>query len=195
MSNITIYKSTVDAGKSMDCCRAIHNYEKNNIPILKFVSGVVAPINGPNTIWSRMGFKTDALSIYDKDDLEKIVKEMTPKPYCVIGDECQFLTIEQCNQLFRIAHDPKINIPVICYLLNGTSQQTFFVGTAQLTSFADHILEVITVCWCGDRAMMSGRISDGKFVEGGDIVQVSSSDYIPLCGKHYFLKDIGPYAH
>ena len=47
------------------------------------------------------------------------------------------------------------------------------------------IEEIKTICWCGRKATMVARISEGKIVRTGDQIGLDKGEYISLCRKHY----------
>lgn len=53
---------------------------------------------------------------------------------------------------------------------------------------ADKIEEIKTVCWCGRKAAINARISDGKIVRNGEQVMMGGNEsYIAICRKHFKL--------
>ena len=100
-------------------------------------------------------------------------------------DECQFLTVEQIDQLRRIVDD--CNIPVMCFGLRTDFQTKLFPGSLRLMEIADTIQEIKTICDCGAKATVNARIDgQGHIVTQGAQVFLGGNDsYIAMCHKCY----------
>ena len=142
--------------------------------------------DGEKIIKSRIGLKSECC--YVEDFITEIGTnwDAAKKYDAVIVDECQFLSAEQVDWLSDLVDFAEL--PVICYGLRTDFQSKFFPGSKRLMEIADKIEEIKTVCWCGRKAAINARISDGKSVRNGEQVMMSGNEsYIAICRKHFKL--------
>ncbi len=142
--------------------------------------------DGEKIIKSRIGLKSECC--YVEDFITEIGTnwDAAKKYDAVIVDECQFLSAEQVDWLSDLVDFAEI--PVICYGLRTDFQSKFFLGSKRLMEIADKIEEIKTVCWCGRKAAINARISDGKIVRNGEQVMMGGNEsYIAICRKHFKL--------
>ena len=141
--------------------------------------------DGEDTIQSRIGLKTKANIIKQKDDLYTKFYNMKEKYDVIIIDEAQFLEPEQVNQLGDIVM--QLKIPVICFGLKTDFQTKMFPGSKRLFEIAESINEIKTICKCGRKATVNARIdSNGDIVTEGEQVELGGNDkYIAMCYKCY----------
>ena len=61
-------------------------------------------------------------------------------------------------------------------------------GSAALLAWADTLVELKTICYCGKKATMVVRVSqDGHVEREGRQVEVGGNErYVSLCRKHFF---------
>jgi thymidine kinase len=99
----------------------------------------------------------------------------------VIADESQFFTAKQIDELRRIVDE--LEVPVLCYGLRTDFLTHLFEGSRRLFEVADSIVEIKTVCSCGDKATVNARIDEsGRVVtEGGQILLGGNDSYIAMC--------------
>lgn len=102
----------------------------------------------------------------------------------ILVDEAQFLSLKEVDALSDTVDF--YNIPVLCYGLRTDFLNHLFPGSGRLMEITDVIEEVLTVCWCGERAQCNTRYANGKIVrEGAQIMLGSNESYVALCRKHY----------
>ena len=117
------------------------------------------------------------LSVFMYEDAKKHID-------CVLVDECQFLKKHHVQELVEIVDS--CECPVMCYGLKNDFRNELFEGSQYLLVYADKIEEIKTICWCGRKATMVARVSDGKIVRSGDQIVIGGNDmYVSLCRKHY----------
>lgn len=140
-------------------------------------------------ITSRVGLSEPA-NLYTKDtNLLDVYKELCEKNGghfdCVLVDEAQFLSKEQVYQLTNICDLYKV--PVLCYGLRTDFQGELFEGSQSLLAWADKLIELKAVCYCGKKATHVIRIDkDGNALSQGEKVQIGSeSSYESVCRYHY----------
>ena len=142
--------------------------------------------DGEKIIKSRIGLESECC--YVEDFITEIGTnwDAAKKYDAVIVDECQFLSAEQVDWLSDLVDFAEI--PVICYGLRTDFQSKFFPGSKRLMEIAYKIEEIKTVCWCGRKAAINARISDGKIVRNGEQVMMGGNEsYIAICRKHFKL--------
>ena len=154
MANLTFYYGTMAVGKTTKLLQDHYNYSKYLINL------VVLKVN-------RIGenIKVDLLIPKSANLLSK--KYMNKFMYAefILVDEAQFLSKEQINELWFIAH--KFNISVICYGLKSNFKGNLFEGSEQLFARADEKHELTVNCVCGKVAMFNARRVNGKYSASG----------------------------
>ena len=141
--------------------------------------------DGAHVVASRSGLSAACHFVEEMDDLDLSAYN------CVIVDEAQFLTKAQVRRLVDIVDD--LDIPVICYGLRADFQGNLFEGSLWLMAWADTIEEIKTVCWCGRKAIMNARLTDGKVVRSGEqIVLGGNESYVALCRRHWARGELAP---
>jgi thymidine kinase len=186
MAKLYFYYSTMNAGKSTILLQSSYNYRERGMNTLilqpaidnRFGNGVVA---------SRIGISANAVIFHINDNLFSLVqKQHCGQPlHCVLVDEAQFLTRVQVKQLSDLCD--QLDIPVLAYGLRTDFQGNLFEGSSQLLAWADSMVEVKTICYCGRKATMVLRIGpDGKVIKQGDQVQIGGNDrYTSVCRQHF----------
>ena len=140
-------------------------------------------------IESRIGIDANAVLVDQKMNLFDHVVQLKGQTHtrlsCVLVDEAQFLKKEQVEQLCQVTDD--LNIPVLAYGIRSDFQGNPFEGSLYLLTWADALIELKTVCFCGKKATMNLRISeDGKAIRSGNQVLIGKTNqYISLCRKHF----------
>ena len=100
----------------------------------------------------------------------------------VICDEAQFLQPWQVDELNSIAKDQ--GITVLCFGLRTDFKTNFFPGSCRLFEIADRLIELETFCDCGEKAIITAKLKDGKLVVEGDQIELGSDNrYKPMCYK------------
>lgn len=184
MAQLYFRYSTMNAGKSIDVLKTVHNYEEQNKKVLLYTW------QGDNRyetgyVTSRMGIRKPANVFGERINLyEQISKEPV---FCVVVDEAQFLKEEHVMQLTKVVD--QLNIPVICYGLKNDFQNQLFEGSQALLRYADKIEEIKTVCTtedCTRKATMVIRYKDHQPVFHGEQISVGGNDsYRSVCRKCY----------
>jgi thymidine kinase len=191
MAKLYFNYSSMNAGKSTALLQADHNYRERGMNTILFTSSKDERY-GKNEIVSRIGIKAPANYFFEDTNLyEEVSKQSQIKNInCVLIDEAQFLSKDQVHQLGRIVDE--LNIPVLTFGIRTDFQGELFEGSKYLLAWSDNIKEIKTVCHCGGKATMVVRInSNGKIVSEGSQIEVGGNEsYIPLCRKHFNLKEI-----
>jgi thymidine kinase len=181
MAKLYFYYSTMNAGKSTALLQAAYNYAERGMRTLLFTALLDDRADG--RIASRIGIGSDARKFTTETDFWAICPP--PAPHCVLIDEAQFLTKDQVRQLARVVDEA--NIPVMCYGLRTDFLGELFPGSAALLAWADSLVELKTICFCGRKATMVVRVSPSGAVESeGQQVEIGGNDrYVSLCRKHF----------
>jgi thymidine kinase len=180
---------TMNSGKTIDILKVAHNYEEQDKPVVIMTSALDTR-DGFGMVASRIGMKRKAIAIDAEMDVYDYISAISPKPYCVLIDESQFLSAKNVHDLARVVDD--LNIPVMAYGLKNDFQNHLFEGSRELLLFADKIEEIKTICWyCPKKATMVIRTVDGKPIYEGEQVQIGGNEsYIPVCRRHYFNPEL-----
>ncbi|MBX7106075.1 MAG: thymidine kinase [Gemmataceae bacterium] len=181
MAKLYFYYSTMNAGKSTALLQAAYNYAERGMRTLLFTALLDDRADG--RIASRIGIGSDARKFTTETDFWAICPPAAP--HCVLIDEAQFLTKVQVRQLARVVDEA--NIPVMCYGLRTDFLGELFPGSAALLAWADSLVELKTICFCGRKATMVVRVSPSGSVEReGQQVEIGGNDrYVSLCRKHF----------
>lgn len=192
MSQLYYRYSTMNAGKSLELIKVAYNYRERGKNILILVPEV-SEREKKGMVVSRVGLEIEAAAVDEDTNLLELFIEKTKNKDidCVLIDEGQFLKKHQVQELTEIVDS--FDTPVMVYGLKNDFRNELFEGSYYLLVYSDKIEEIKTICWCGRKATMVARISDGKFVKTGEQIQVGgNSMYVSLCRKHYNDGRLGP---
>lgn len=189
MSKLYFRYGAMNCGKTTNLLQVAYNYEERGMNVI-----IIKPktdTKGGNTIVSRLGVTREVDLCLDGDDnIFEIVNEWIKckgEVHCILVDEVQFFKRHHIDELFLIA--VKMDIPVICYGLRTDFQMNGFEGSERLLLLAHSIEELKTICTCGKKAVLNGRMINGKFVFEGKQIAIDKEDnieYQSLCAKCYF---------
>lgn len=183
MAQLFFKYGAMNSGKSIEILKVAHNYEEQNKPVLIFTSGI-DDRDEVGYVSSRVGMRQPAIAIYEDTNVYEVVKETTPKPYCVLIDEAQFVKKEHILQFTQIVDE--LNIPVMAFGLKNDFRNELFEGSQYLLTYADKIEEMKTICWfCQKKATMNLRVDEQQRpVYTGEQIQIGGNDsYYPVCRK------------
>ena len=181
------YYSAMNAGKSTTLLQSSYNYIERGMQTILFAPKIDKRFGGP-TIYSRIGLKQPAIG-YDKDfnlfDFVEDKKKEMKNLACVFVDEVHFLTKNQVAQLVKITVD--LNTAVLTYGLRSDFLGEPFEGSLYLLAWAQELIEIKTICFCGRKATMNIRIDEnGTPVTSGNQIQVGGNEsYISSCMEHF----------
>lgn len=194
MAELIYYCGTMDSGKSTLALQTAHNHHSRGHNGIIFTSHDRA---GSGVISSRLGLQRDAVEVLPTIDLHKYVVDrlsMGERIDFIIGDEAQFYTPQQIEQLARVVDG--LGIDVFTFGILSDFRTTLFPGSARLIELADrvHTLQVEALCWCGARATHNARTINGEMVVEGDQVVVGDTNsqdeiaYEVLCRRHHMRR-------
>ena len=171
--------------KSIEILKVAYNYEEQGKPVVLLTSRL-DDRDEVGYISSRIGMRRKAYPIGNDTDIFAYIDDMSPRPYCVLIDEAQFLTRANVYDLARIVDE--LDIPVMAFGLKNDFQNNLFEGSKYLLLLSDKIEEIKTIChYCSRKATMVLRMEDGEPVYEGVQVQIGGHEsYISVCRKHWF---------
>lgn len=189
MSKLYFRYGAMNSGKSTHLMQLAYNYEERGMKVV--ILKPATDKKGENKIVSRLGVerKVDFL-IESNDNILTLINEQLynkRKINCIIVDEVQFLKSHHIDELFKLAVIK--DIPVVCYGLRTDFQMNGFEGSQRLLLLAHSIEEMKTICKCGRKAILNGRMINNKFIFEGEQVAIDLIDnvkYQSLCGQCYF---------
>ena len=142
---------------------------------------------GVGKVTSRIGLESVATTFGSDEDLFRLIRarDLESPLHCVLVDEAQFLSKEQVHQLGEVTDE--LNIPVLAYGLRTDFQGEPFEGSKYLLAWADSLVELKAICFCGSKATMVIRLdSEGNAVAQGSQVEIGGNDrYVSMCRKHF----------
>ncbi|MBT1444797.1 thymidine kinase [Shewanella sp. JM162201] len=186
MAQLYFYYSAMNAGKSTSLLQSSYNYRERGMNTLVMTAGIDDRY-GVGKVASRIGIQADATVFGSEDNLLDIIAtHHSQQPlHCVLVDESQFLSKIQVRQLTDVVD--KLDIPVLCYGLRSDFRGELFTGSQYLLSWADKLVELKTICFCGRKAnMVVRRDGEGKPVRDGEQVAIGGNEsYESMCRKHF----------
>ncbi|EHJ52874.1 thymidine kinase [Streptococcus macacae] len=189
MAQLYYKYGTMNSGKTIEILKVAHNYEEQGKPVVIMTSALDIR-DGFGVVASRIGMSKRAIPITDNLDIYRYIKDLSPKPYCILIDESQFLTKQNVYDLAKIVDD--LQIPVMAFGLKNDFKNELFEGSKYLLLLADKIEEIKTICqFCSKKATMVLRTENGQPVYQGHQIQIGGNEtYIPVCRRHYFHPEI-----
>ena len=184
MAKLYFKYGAMGSSKTAQALITKYNYEENDMKVW-LLKPSADTRDGVNILRSRVGLEAEVeiatpnVNVYDR-----FKEGFAGSCDAVIVDECQFLTMEQIDQLRQIVDDFKV--PVMCFGLRTDFRTKLFPGSLRLMELADNIEEIKTMCDCGSKATVNARINDGYIVtEGAQVVLGGNDCYIAMCHRCY----------
>lgn len=188
MAQLYFYYSTMNAGKSTSLLQSAYNYQERGMTRLIFTAAIDDRMEA-GKVSSRIGLSEEAQLYHQDTDLYQFVisEQKNGNIDCVLIDESQFLTEQQVRQLSEVTDE--LNIPVLCYGIRTDFLGELFEGSKYLLAWADKLIELKTICYCGKKATMVVRYDQNEDVKTqGQQVEVGGNDrYMSYCRKHFKL--------
>ena len=184
MAKLYFKYGAMGSSKTAQALITKYNYEENDMKVW-LLKPSADTRDGVNILRSRVGLEAEVdIATPDVDVYERFKAAFAGNCDAVIVDECQFLTMEQIDQLRQIVDD--FNVPVMCFGLRTDFRTKLFPGSMRLMELADAIEEIKTMCDCGAKATVNARINDGYIVtEGAQVVLGGNDSYIAMCHRCY----------
>lgn len=183
MAKLYFKYGAMGSSKSAQALITKFNYEERGMKVW-LIKPATDDRDGVDIIKSRIGLMERAEVITPEMNIEKIYSAKTAQDSTaidvIIGDECQFFTSEQIDELRYIVDI--YDVPVLCFGLRTDFLTHLFPGSLRLFELADSITEIKTICDCGRKATVNARISNGKIVTHGEQVFLGGNDsYVAMC--------------
>lgn len=187
MAKLYFYYSAMNAGKSTILLQSSYNYVERGMDTLLFTPKIDAR-HAIGKIHSRIGLEAEAVTFDAHFDLFKytqLKKQQNSRINCIFIDESQFLTKNQVRQLTKIVDF--LDLPVLAYGLRTDFKGEPFEGSLYLLLWADHLIEIKTICHCGRKAIMNARLNpSGEIVKEGAQIQIGGNEtYTAMCRRHF----------
>lgn len=183
MAKLYFRFGAMGSAKTLNLLAVRHNYEAQGKSVLLLKPGLDDRF-GAETVRSRAGMEYRADMLVGPDTVLDF--EAFRGLYCVLVDECQFLSaflVEQLRELTR-----QLDIPVIAYGLRTDFRTRLFEGSARLMELADSLEEIKTTCrFCNRKAVFNLRhdASGRAIVEGPSVQLGADACYSPVCYPCY----------
>ena len=184
MAKLYFKYGAMGSSKTAQALITKYNYEENDMKVW-LLKPSADTRDGAAVIRSRIGLEAECeIATPGTDIYERFRTGRMGSCDVIIVDECQFLTMEQIDQLRAIVND--FSVPVLCFGLRTDFVTKLFPGSLRLMELADCIEEIKTMCDCGAKATVNARISDGYIVtEGAQVVLGGNDSYIAMCHRCY----------
>ena len=184
MAKLYFKYGAMGSSKTAQALITKYNYEENDMKVW-LLKPSADTRDGAAVIRSRIGLEAECeIATPGTDIYERFRTGRMGSCDVIIVDECQFLTMEQIDQLRAIVKD--FSVPVLCFGLRTDFVTKLFPGSLRLMELADCIEEIKTMCDCGAKATVNARISDGYIVtEGAQVVLGGNDSYIAMCHRCY----------
>ena len=195
MSKLYFRYGAMNSGKSTALLQAAFNYEERGQRVLLTKPRI--DTKGEAAILSRLGVErpVDFTTGPDDDVRARVAQRAATAPVaCLLGDEAQFLSPQQVDDLLRIAVLDEV--PVLAYGIRTDFQTVAFPGSRRLLEIAHSLEELKTICRCGRKAVFNGRRVGDAFIFDGDQVAIDGVDvhYESLCASCYLQESGGGLA-
>ncbi|AGC03710.1 thymidine kinase [Candidatus Blochmanniella chromaiodes str. 640] len=187
MAQLYFYYSAMNAGKTTALLQSSYNYQERGMRTVLYTADMNSRDNRYKQIKSRIGLYASARVFNIKTNFFDQVVTMHQKDiiHCVLVDECHFLNRNQVIDLSKIVD--VLNIPVLCYGLRTDFRSDLFSGSLWLLAWADKLIELKTICYCGRKANRVLRIDDQGLIirDGNQILVGGNNRYVSVCRKHF----------
>lgn len=184
MSGLYFKYGTMNSSKSANMLMIRHNYTSQGFEVA-LLKPAADTREGAAIVKSRIGLEAECIlvpasaSIYDIRTPEG---KPLPEVPVIMVDECQFLTREQVDELYRISEKQV----VMCFGLLTDFRRELFPGSMRLLELSDSIQEIKSICKCGKRAVANARFIDGVLQTQGEQVVIGAEEsYRAMCRNCY----------
>ena len=185
MAKLYFIYSTMNAGKTTHLLQYSFNYNEKQMNTILFVPYVASRYG---VIKSRLGLSKKAIIIKKNFNIYKYIKSQKIKFSCVFVDESQFLERKHIYELIGITDF--LNIPVMAYGLKTDFRSRLFYASKYLLALSDKLIEIKSLCKCGNKSVMNIKFKNGKKALTGEQIDINKSKYTSSCRHHYYLPNI-----
>ncbi|QYJ05361.1 thymidine kinase [Nocardioides panacisoli] len=193
MAELTFWTGTMDAGKSTLALQTDHNHAARGRIGRLFTCQDRA---GDATVSSRLGLTRTAVEVAPDFDFWRYTVDALTRGARIdyfVCDEAQFYEPQQIDALAKVVDE--LQIDVFCFGILTDFRTRLFPGAARLVELADRteVLQVQTLCWCGERATHNARTENGVMITEGEVIVVgdvaapaeTEVSYEVLCRQHH----------
>lgn len=195
MAELQFFTGTMDSGKSTLALQTNYNHAARGRIGRIFTAHDRA---GEAVVSSRLGLIHDAVEVPEDFNFWRyVVDELTngKRIDYLICDEAQFYTVAQIDQLAKIVDE--LQIDVFAFGILSDFRTSLFAGSQRLVELADrmNMLQVESLCWCGQKATHNARTENGEMVTEGEVIVVGDVEaideepaevaYEVLCRRHH----------
>jgi thymidine kinase len=189
LAKLYFYYSAMNAGKTTTLLQSAHNYHERGMRTL-ILTPRLDDRYGEGVVASRIGLKAPGTIFNREDDLLALVEadvQARGPLHCVLVDESQFLAKPQVWQLGEVVD--RLGVPVLAYGLRTDFLGELFEGSQYLLAWADHLVEIKTICHTGRKATMVVRVDEqGRAITDGPQVQIGGNERYVSVSRGEFKK-------
>ncbi len=188
MSKLSFFYGCMNSSKTAQILMTKFSYEQKGYKVL-LLKPSIDNRDGEDIIKSRIGLQSKCKIISEDFDKDTFIDYLLGNKYnIVLIDEAQFLSAKNIDLFKYISVFNNIN--VICYGLKNDFQTNMFEGSKRLFEIADELIEIKTVCKCGNQAEVNCRLNqDEEIIKDGSQVVIGGNElYEPMCWKCYYSK-------
>lgn len=179
MKKLYFKYGTMGCSKSAQALMTAFNYNQKGYEVLLLKPEIDTrdTKDGKIVIHTRIGISRECVAFSSLENLYELAKKNSAN--VVIVDEAQFCTKEQIDQLKQLTCEDKV---VICYGLLKNFKGELFEGSKRLVELSESLMEIKSICKCGNKATMNARFVNGKVVtEGAEIAIGGDESYESMC--------------
>lgn len=190
-SKLYYYHGTMGSSKTLRLLTTAHNFEERGIAFL-VLKPAIDNREASNIVASRVGLQRECIPIEKDQDIYQSIQDTINVLRAnldtlewILVDECQFLSVEQIDQLAKVVDN--LNVNVMCFGLRTDFRTKSFPASRRLFELADNIEEIKSRCACGRKTIVNVRMNaEGEIITDGPQIMVGGDEtYQSLCRKCY----------
>jgi thymidine kinase len=182
MSKLYFKYGTVNSSKSLNLLAIYHNYNHDFNKKAIIIKPEIDTRFGIDNVTSKAGLTQKAdYVVNDKTNIFDLIESLDRKPNCIFGEEIQFFTSKQIDELRLITYT--FQIPIICFGLRSDFRTKLFPASQRLLEVCDVIEEVKSNCYyCNKKGILNLKHHDGKADIEGNNIELGCEDlYRSVC--------------
>lgn len=170
MAKLTFYYGVMGSAKTTQLLTTNFAHKEQGRSTL-ILSPAIDSRHDKGELKSRIGISAQCVVIYPETNLNILFAISGPD--VILVDEAQFLSETQVNQLAEIVDGQFVNVN--CYGLKTDFTGKPFSGSARLMEIADDLIEIPSLCKCGNKAIINARLINGKITKEGPQVLIGDT--------------------
>lgn len=176
------YYGAMGSSKTANALMTRFNFEDKGKRVI-LMKPSIDTRDGADIVKSRAGLQAKAVLIEPDSKIRDVLPKSADYYDNIIVDEAQFLSKEQVDELREIVDQGTV---VMCYGLKTDFRGLMFEGSKRLMEVADTLREIVTMCYCGRKAIMNARYVDNKIIYDGEQIYIGGDEaYISVCHQCY----------